>query len=369
MSRRLVRLTAALAVVGALAAPLAATAQEGEYETSLYSWGINNPRGLSIDPNTGSLLVASIGTGNADGAVLRLTDLDGDGTAANGAEMRSALNNLPSGSITIDGSTEYTGASGVSVTSSGDLYVVTGQNLTDPLFDRQFNAVWSTAAENTSGNPFRVANPYASLGVAELTQNPDGAQVDTNGYGIVAMEDGTVYVNDAGANTTWMVAADGTVTPFAVYPVFPNPTDFGPPVVDMVPTGLAVGPDGALYVSFLTGFPFLEGASMVYRLEDIDGDGDAMEAGEMEVYADGLTTSTALAFDADGTLYATEFRGFLTGQDMNSGRVVKWVDGGWEVVADGLITPTGLAIGWDGTIYATQEFVGQVVAIHGASGE
>jgi len=176
-------------------------------------------------------------------------------------------------------------------------------------------------------------------------------------------------VNDAGANTTWMVMPDGTLMPYAVYPVFPNPTDFGPPVVDMVPTGLTVGPDGALYVSFLTGFPFLEGASMVYRLEDTNGDGDAMDAGEMSVYADGLTTSTAITFDAEGNLYSTEFRGFLTGQDMNTGRVVEWEDGEWVTVADGLTSPTGLAVGWDGTIFVTQEFVGQVMAITEGSGE
>lgn len=366
MTRRVVRFAAALAVLGALLAPAAASAQDGSYETSLYSWGIANPRGLSIDPTNGSLIVASLGTGYQDGAVWRLTDLNGDGMADNGAEMRYALNNLPSWSLEIEGSTEYTGSADAAVTADGEIYVVVGINPTDPMYDKQFNAVWSTAAENTSGNPFRVANPYASLGVAEITQNPDGGIIDSNGYSIVVADDGTAYVNDAGANTTWKVAPDGTVTPFAVYPAFANPIDFGPPFVDMVPTGLAIGPDGALYVSFLTGFPFLEGASMVYRLEDLDGDGDAMEAGEMEVYADGLTTSTAIAFDTDGNLYATEFRGFLTGQDMPSGRVVMWDGGEWHVVAEGLISPTGLAIGWDNTIFVTQEFVGQIVAIRHA---
>jgi hypothetical protein len=345
------------------------SAQEEDYQTSLYSLSVVSPRGLTIDPNTGSLVVASLGTGNQDSSVARLTDLNGDGMADNGAEVRTIINGLPSHVIFIDDAPEIIGASGVSVDANGEVYVVTGQNLADPLHDSQFNAVWSTAAENTSGNPFRVANPYASLGIAEWTQNPDGNQLDTNGFGIVVMDDGTAYVNDAGANATWMVATDGTVTPFAVYPDFPNPTDFGPPFVNMVPTGLAVGPDGALYVSFLTGFPFLEGASMVYRLEDLDGDGDAMEAGEMEVYAEGLTTSTAIAFDADGNLYSTEFRGFLLGGPMNTGRVVMWDGSDWHVISDGLTSPTGLTVGWDGTIFVTQEFVGQIMAITPAAGE
>jgi sugar lactone lactonase YvrE len=176
-------------------------------------------------------------------------------------------------------------------------------------------------------------------------------------------------VNDAGANATLKIAPDGTISTYAVYPPVEVPAELGLPfpVTDAVPTGLAIGPDGALYVSLLTGFPFSEGASMVYRLEDADGDGNAMGEGEMTVYASGLTTSTALAFGPDGTLYATEFRGPLTdptGQAIATGDVVAWVDGGWQTVADGLITPTGLAVSADGTIYVSEEFAGMVAAIH-----
>lgn len=364
MKRRVLRFAAALAILGATVAPLAAAGQESDSHP--YSWGLAFPRSLAIDQN-GHLLVAVQGSGNADSAVLRLRDLDGDGMASNGAEIRPVLNNLPSNALVSPEdpeAREILGASGLAVSADGEIYVVTGQSLLDPEHDKQFNAVWSTAAENTSGNQFRVANPYASIGRAEWQMNPDGGALDTNGYALVVDADGIAYVNDAGANTTWKVSPDGSVVPYAVYPAFPNPIDFGPPVVDMVPTGIAIGPDGALYVTFLTGFPFLEGASVVYRLEDLDGDGDALEAGEMEVYAEGLTTATALAFDADGNLYATEFRGFLTGQDMASGRVVMWDGAEWHVVADGLVSPTGLAIGWDNTVYVSQEFIGVVSAIH-----
>src|SRR5206468_11283948 len=124
------------------------------------------------------------------------------------------------------------------------------------------------------------------------------------------------------------------------------------------------GPDGALYIGFLTGGPFPEGASTIYRLEDTNGDGDAMDAGEMSVYAEGLTTVTAIAFDHDGNLLATEFRGFLTdpnGQFAANGDVVMWHGDHWHTLADGLVTPTGLAVGPDGTVYVSMEFAGVIM--------
>jgi sugar lactone lactonase YvrE len=207
-----------------------------------------------------------------------------------------------------------------------------------------------------------------------VANNPDGAQIDSNPYSIVVDADGNAFVNDAGANATLMVAPDGTISTYAVYPSVAVPDElaqiFGFSFTDAVPTGLAMGPDGALYVSLLTGFPFSEGASMVYRLEDTNGNGNAMDDGEMTVFADGLTTSTALAFGPDGTLYATEFRGPLTdetGQNIATGRVVEWADGAWETIADGLITPTGLAVGADGTVYVSEEFAGVIMSIHASS--
>jgi len=246
---------------------------------------------------------------------------------------------------------------------------VTGQFNPD-YNTNQFFSVWSSAASNESTNPLRTLNPYAQLAQYEVANNPDGAQIDSNPYSIVVDADGNAFVNDAGANATLMIAPDGTISTYAVYPSVEVPEElaqiFGIPFTDAVPTGLAVGPDGALYVSLLTGFPFSEGASMVYRLEDTDGNGSAMDDGEMTVFADGLTTSTALAFGADGTLYATEFRGPLTdlsGENIATGRVVEWADGAWETIADGLVTPTGLAVGADGTVYVSEEFAGMVMAI------
>src|SRR5690606_13455560 len=118
------------------------------------------------------------------------------------------------------------------------------------------------------------------------------------------------------------IAPDGTVSPFAVFtnrenPLFPG---LGGPTMDQVPTGVTIGPDGAVYVGTLTGFPFPSGGAVVYRVEDGNGDGDALDDGEVEVYADGLTTVTDVDFDG-ADLLVSEFSTNMLAQA--PGRVVR----------------------------------------------
>src|SRR5438876_636273 len=101
------------------------------------------------------------------------------------------------------------------------------------------------------GKQERVATGLPSYGSAASTTGPH----DSNPYGLLA-EPGSRVVADAGANALLRVAANGTVSTLAVFPARPNPTPIGPPFVDSVPTAVAVGPDGAYYVSELTGVPF-----------------------------------------------------------------------------------------------------------------
>ena len=65
-----------------------------------------------------------------------------------------------------------------------------------------------------------------------------------------------------------------------------------------VPTGVVKGPDGALYMSQLTGFPFPVGAANVYRIDP--------RSGNVSVYAAGFTNIIDLDFGKDGTLYVLE---------------------------------------------------------------
>jgi len=363
------RLVTTVGVVGALIVPLGASAAAEDYTVMHYA-SVNHPRGITVAPD-GAVFAVDMGTGNNDAAILKLMDMDGNGMADNGAEINYAVTSIPSALLTFEEGNEVSGISDVALGPDGEVYFVQAGFQVDPLSENH-GTVWSTAARNTSGNQLRTANPYASITAAEHALNPDGGIVDSNPYALVVDDEGNTYVNDAGANATFKVDTDGNVSVYAVYGPVAVPEEYGLPfpVTDYVPTGIAMGPDGALYVSGLTGFPFSEGSSMVYRLDDADGDGDVMEDGEMTVFAEGLSTSTALAFDNAGNLLATEFRSGLDPANPETlGRVVMWVDGAWDVVAENLITPTGLAVAPDGTIYVSQEFMGNILAIRPAASE
>jgi hypothetical protein len=144
------------------------------------------------------------------------------------------------------------------------------------------------------------------------------------------------------------VTPDGEISPFAIFPPRKNTTGIGPPIFQQVPTGTTIGPDDALYITTLTGFPFPTGEAVVYRIP---------EARAAEVYASGFTTATDLAFDSDGSLIVTEFSTDIANQA--PGRLVRWTDGEITVVQDGLISPTSVVLR-DGIVFVSQEFAGLV---------
>jgi glucose/arabinose dehydrogenase len=152
--------------------------------------------------------------------------------------------------------------------------------------------------------------------------------------------------------------------------VFPDRLVTPPPGMDLpdpfpmqaVPTNVVPGPDGALYVSQLTGFPFIPGAARIYRVE---------RGSAPEIYADGLTNVTDLAFDRHGNLYVVEIaaNGLASGDP--TGALIKIrPDGSREtVLSEGLVNPYGVAIGDRGDIYVTNHGasagVGEVLRIGG----
>jgi len=222
---------------------------------------------------------------------------------------------------------------------------------------------------------FREAYRYEPGGRPErLTgQDPTGLEPPnflTNPYDLAVEPDGTLLVSDAGINAVLRVSTGGEVSTYAdIAPL----TGVASTDLDSVPTGLTRGPDGALYVGILSGFPHPEGAANVYRLEDRDGDGDAMDAGETTVYAEGFTAVTDVAFDADGSLLVTEFSNDLATLDdigyarsaEYPGRLVRWrgAGQGLEVVVDDLFSPTALAVSVDGHVFISEEFAGHVVRV------
>ncbi len=173
----------------------------------------------------------------------------------------------------------------------------------------------------------------------EAANNPDGGQEEVaNPADLAVAEDGTIYIADASANVVFKwTEADG-LSVFAVWPVSDDARQ-------SVPTSVAVGTDGAVYVGFLSGFPFPPGGA---RIERYAADGT------LEQTYEGLTLVTDVLVTADA-VYAVEMAsGFGDmGYIPNSGRIVKVTESGLEPVAEGLNIPYGMAIDAAGNLYVT----------------
>lgn len=210
------------------------------------------------------------------------------------------------------------------------------------------------------GGAGHVPRAVADVSAFERT-DPDGAGVDSNPGGLAAGPGGWA-VADAGGNTLVRAGRDGTVRTLAVFDspgTAPAPYPPFPPIpMQAVPTSVVRGPDGAWYVSELTGFPFAAGSSRIHR---VAADGTST------VYATGLTNVTDLAWH-DGALYAVQLTdaGLLAGPEP-IGSLVRVVPGGApQTVAGGLFAPYGVAFD-RGTAYVTTCSVcaggGAVVAV------
>ncbi|MFW5696317.1 MAG: ScyD/ScyE family protein [Phototrophicaceae bacterium] len=192
----------------------------------------------------------------------------------------------------------------------------------------------------------------ADLWAHELAFNPDETDnLESHPYGIAAGPDGMLYVADAAMNALVRVDPEsGDVETVAVFEgmpgVFPNPFRDGELIRDPVPTGVAFDADDNLYVSLLSGAPFMPGTASVMS---VSADGEVSE------FATGMTMLTDLTYGPDGNLYAVQFGMFTEeGPVANSGSVVRILpDGSVEVVIDGLPFATGIALDDDGNGYVT----------------
>jgi glucose/arabinose dehydrogenase len=312
-----------------------------------------NPRKVAIAED-GTLYVTEAGDGG-DEAIYAPA---GDGTPAPAEvlSMRGLTSQVtmvtPDGtqSVLATGLPSYTfgseivGASGIAV-SNGMVYVAVGgpgpaTGLIDPLVNQDS----VVAIDPATG----MMTTVADIGSFERSTNPDPNAIDSNLYGIAAGPDGTLYVADAGGNAVYTVNAEtGEFSVLAVIPGIPapggpaNPARGGAQEIDPVPTGLVVGADGTVYVSLLSGGPFIPGTA---KIQAIAADGTVSDAGA------GLTMLGDIAMAADGSFYVSQISDNLLEGALGSVVHVN-ADGTSEPVLSGLVTPNGLAVGPDGSLY------------------
>lgn len=337
----------ALALGAALTSALALTAapaQAADYE--VVASGLDNPRLLSFAPD-GALYVAEAGAGGTDNCVTH-PDLGEFCFGLTGAITRvrphgpdkQVVTGLPS----VASEAEALGPADVVI--RGGRYVVSiGLGGSDEFRagfgeDGEWLGTLLTGRLDGGGSPQLLADVLAF----EAEQNPDGQDIDSNPTGLYRSGD-NYFLADAGGNAVLKVDGDGDIsTVAALDPAITTvPVDLGGGSVipagfpaDAVPTAVERGPDGAWYISQLTGFPFEKGLSSIWRLKP---------GGELKEWATGLTNVTDLAFSKDGDLYAVEIssEGLLTGAEGSLVRVRPHKDS-HDVVASGLTAPYGVAL-------------------------
>lgn len=340
-----VAVAASLTTAGPLA-PAASGAEPPPWTT--VASGLDNPRHLTFGPK-GALYVVEAGTGGSgpcigaaegqscfgtSGAISRILD----------GRTRRVASGFPSMAAP-DGSAAL-GPSDVRVT--GQRYLLTMGLGNDPAVRRSAGMPRSarklaTLLQGRLGT--REKRVVADLGTYEAQNDPDGNIPDTDPTGMVAVRNGVV-LTDSGGNDLLRVSKSGRITTLAVFPdrivPFPTPADSFP--MQAVPTSVVKGPDGAFYVSQLTGFPFPVGAANIYRV---------VPGHEPTVYASGFTNITDLTWH-DGTLYAVQISdaGLAAEEGLPTGSLVKVVGGAPETLVADLPAPYGVAVR-GGSAYVT----------------
>lgn len=311
--------------------------------------GLNSPRQLSAERGH-RLYIAEAGTADSCELIpgqpeegIQVCGLTGSVTEVRRGEQRRVVTGLPALSFGGD----VVGASDVDVRGNRIAVLVGGLSeaatARDSLPDEY--AAFGTLRTGKlrwaplTGDDLRLV---ADVNAFEVANNPDGNEPpDSNASGFVARGDNRWAITDAGGNTLLRVGRQGLST-VAVFPdgdPVPNPFPEGPREFNpqAVPTDVTIGPDGAYYVSQLTGFPFPTGGSTIWR---VTRDGD------VSAYATGLTMVTSLAWRGD-TLYAVQLddENFL-GEETASGSLREVTPGGseHEAVVDDLSAPYGVAI-------------------------
>jgi hypothetical protein len=384
-----------------MAATLLGTPASADGHLTVVADGLDNPRGIDVGP-AGRLYVAEAGRGGdtlvqtplgpTDGPIC--VGLTGSITELHRGEQRSLIS-LPSLSEAVEGSCAGTGVAAagphdVALGGVGQLSIVIGLGGDPATRDTIADAFPAASLFSTAHRilPNGRNQLLGDLAAFEAANNPDGNVPDTNPYGI-AIDGGSRLVADAGGNSLIRLAANGRSSVVAVFAPqcipwtapFPNPIPNvcgGPESfpAESVPTDVVVGPDGAYYVSELTGFPFTPEMSRVWRVDPgrstpatcstfafVPNDG-------CEVYASGLTSVVDLGFASDGTLYAVQFAdaGVLGAEVFGDfdGSVQAIPPGGGvpSPAVTGLTVPGGIAVDGD-HLYITNNSIfpgsGQVV--------
>jgi len=352
--RRLVKIggvtALGLAATLGLVTPSAAGAQTGGF--TVVASHLNNPRGLSPAPG-GGLYLAEAGSGGkvcVSGGEQGQTCIGETGSFD--LVTRHGVQRLVTGLISGSGPGGVAAEGPVSVSAGayGTIYGLFGLNSHEVPPAGAIPSGLRAAALAELGRLVQVT-PYRSLsdvGDQDWTWTSTRVKLAPKDFpdanpNAVLYSHGHVYVVDAGANILVDVQRNGAAKVLAFFGV-PKGSQS-----DSVPTCVARGPDGALYVGELLGGFYSPGHARIWRV---------VPGHAPKVWATGLSAVQGCGFGRDGAFYATEFQvgGLNEGSGANPAGDVVRIDR-WghrtHLGVGKLLFPSGFAAGSDGAIYVS----------------
>ncbi len=298
--------------------------------------GLTNPRGFIWGPD-GSVYLSLAGTGGEtpatiDGAEIGVYGGPTSWVAAlkNGCAV-PLIRDLPSGNWRDAG--WIWGAHAVAFLG-GQLYVLSAGGGIDFGNPDQPTAVLRLEEDGT-------VTVVADLSAWSVANPPVFTPPDYN-------PSGSFFDMESDGERLWLSEAVGgrlvTVTPEGDVSLIADVSEG-----HMVPTGLALAPEGGAFLGFLTAVPYVDGGSKVVHVAP---DGTVTD------YWTGLTAVTDIAVGPDGALYAAEMAtGNLDDPPYarpSSGRVVRMTGSdSYEEVLTDADYPSHIGFGPDGALYLT----------------
>jgi hypothetical protein len=379
-----------LVVSVAAACAVAAPASAKSIDVDVIASGLDNPRHVAVSPS-GDVYVAESGRGGdhatsrscfdspegfactgATGAVTRVSRHGGHRARFRQERIARGLASFApvGGGNAIGPYGIFAGGRDVFVTNGGPTAPTRGAPpvvvLRDPTLvaEEPVSALYGTLLKlRKHKRPQQIADLWRF----EHDVNPDAGVgnplIDSNPVDVLA-DHGRFLVADAGGNTILRVSARGAIRVLSLFPNVDTPSPFGTIPMQAVPTGVVKGPDGAYYVSQLTGFPFPVGGARIFRVNP--------STGAYTTYATGFTNAIDLAFGRDGTLYVLEIDSdSILGGSTAGGLLAVRRGGGTPrriaLPAGTLVEPGGIAVGRHGELFVTNHSreagAGQVLRI------